>query len=198
MGVSTRRALSDETSVVACPIAQRGAGGWGFNEFDEKSTSRVEVRSVCAEARFFVFVLFLQSCGVRLRLFGTGPRRAVVWPDAPVRPVGTVAVPTLRYDPSGRSPSRRSGTTRRDGSRPDAPVRPVGTFAVPTPRWVTSSRRLTTLQIKPVRLASQPLSVAYVPRAVSALRDSGRSGAAAAAVVQDGRILGIARVFRLE
>ena len=147
---------------------------------------------------FFVFVLFLQSCGVRLRLFGTGPRRAVVWPDAPVRPVGTVAVPTLRYDPSGRSPSRRSGTTRRDGSRPDAPVRPVGTFAVPTPRWVTSSRRLTTLQIKPVRLASQPLSVAYVPRAVSALRDSGRSGAAAAAVVQDGRILGIAHVFRLE
>ena len=47
--------------------------------------------------------------------------------------------------------------------------------------------------------SSQPaLSVAYVPRAVSALRDSGRSGAAAAAVVQDGRILGIARVFRLE
>ena len=68
MGVSTRRALSDETSVVACPIAQRGAGGWGFNEFDEKSTSRVEVRSVCAEARFFVFVLFLQSCGVRHRV----------------------------------------------------------------------------------------------------------------------------------
>ena len=117
-----------------------------FNEFGEKSTSRVEVRSVCAEARFFVFVLFLQSCGVRLRTFWNGSQsgplvarrsgttRRDEWlsrhsgtavgidgrPATLVRPVGTGAVPTL-------------GTTRRDGGRPDASM---GNF-VPSSHYVT-------------------------------------------------------------
>ena len=61
--------------------------------------------------------------------------------------------------------------------------------------WRLTSRESPSI---PGGYGSRTLSVAYVPRAVSALRDSGRSGAAAAAVTQDGRIVGIAPVFRLE
>ena len=101
----------------------------------------------CVLKHGFLFLCsFYRAAECGSALFGTGASRALVRPDAPVRPVGTNGRPDTPVRPSG--PDGRPatlvrpvgtgavptlGTTRRDGGRPDASM---GNF-VPSSHYVT-------------------------------------------------------------
>ena len=101
----------------------------------------------CVLKHGFLFLCsFYRAAECGSALFGTGADRALLWPDAPVRPVGTNGRPDTPVRPSG--PDGRPatlvrpvgtgavptlGTTRRDGGRPDASM---GNF-VPSSHYVT-------------------------------------------------------------